>query len=93
MSGLWTLILRIESKGCAGCITTALAHLFKIKGVSGVKVRGREILVLLNDKNLVDNVLNNPSLREYYVIKEWSIVEGDILDNRLRFALQSNTKV
>jgi hypothetical protein len=90
---LWTLILRIESKGCASCVATALTHLFKIKGVSGVKVRGREILVLLNDKNLVDNVLNNPSLKEYYVIKEWSIVEGNILNNQLRFALQLNTEV
>ncbi|ADV65549.1 hypothetical protein [Desulfurococcus mucosus] len=84
---MWTLVLRIESKGCASCVATALTHLFKIKGVSGVKVRGREILVLLRDRSLAEEVVNNPVLREYYVVKEWRIVDGNLLSEAHVFKL------
>jgi hypothetical protein len=69
------LVLRVKSVGCPGCIATALAHLFRIKGVRGARVVGLNIVVLLDDGTDPRVVLEDPVLNEYYRIISWSLEE------------------
>jgi len=84
---VWTLVLRVEGKGCASYIASALIHIYRIKGVQGARVRGREILVLLSDRDDALGVVSDPVLNEYYTVREWSIVEGNLLSSFSEFRL------
>lgn len=87
MKYVWTLVLRVEGKGCASCVASALIHIYRIKGVQGARVRGREILVLLSDRDDALRVVNDSALNEYYTVREWSIVEGNLLSGFSEFRL------
>jgi len=61
--------------------------IYRIKGVRGARVRGREILVLLGNRDDALRVVSNPVLNEYYTVREWSIVEGNLLSGFSEFRL------
>jgi len=84
---MWTLVLRVEGKGCASCVASALIHIYRIKGVRGTRVRGKEILVLLSNRDDALRVVSDPVLNEYYTVREWSIVEGNLLSGSSGFRL------
>jgi len=48
-------------------------------------VRGREILVLLSNRDDALRVVSDPVLNEYYTVREWSIVEGNLLSGFSEF--------
>ncbi|MCC6040741.1 MAG: hypothetical protein LM557_01005 [Desulfurococcaceae archaeon] len=72
------LILAVRSKGCANCIATIVPHLFRINGVKGVRVKGRIVEVVLEDGASPDLVVGDDTVRSYYEILDWRVVElGD----------------
>lgn len=80
--------MRVKSKGCPSCIATVLLHLYRIPGVKGARVRGSSVLVLIEDESTAKRILSSDAIRDYYVVEEWSIVEGNLLKETLEFKLK-----
>ena len=76
MDKTWRIVkIRLEGRGCRGCVLPAKRYFFGLPGVRGVHVRGYYVYLYL-DKDIDPRELVRMSgVEDYYVVRE--IVEGD----------------
>lgn len=71
-----TVLIEIESKGCASCTLTVLQHLFKTQGVRGARAVGKAIYVYVEDWVTPEHLLKSSGIEKYYFVKRCELYEG-----------------
>lgn len=71
-----TVLLEVESKGCASCTLTVLQHLFKTQGVKGARAIGRLIYVYVEDWVTPEHLLSSSGIEKYYFVRRCELYDG-----------------
>ena len=81
MDKIGLLVLKETSKGCTSCIATIKTHLYRAKEVLGIHIRGKDVIILYNLINNLQDIIEESSISMYYrvVIKENKLIDRETI--------------
>jgi len=81
MDKIGLLVLKVISKGCTSCVGTIKNHLYRAKGVLGIHIRSKDVIVLYNPIINPQNIIEESSINTFYrvVIKENKLIDRETI--------------
>lgn len=75
------LIIHLTSIGCASCIAPTKILLLRTRGVKGVHVHNRKVVVIFDPYSTSPkDIINESKLSEYYKIRKTEVIVVDYND-------------
>lgn len=86
MDKIGLLILHVASRGCTNCIGTIKNHLYKARGVIGVHIHGKDVIILYDPVIDPQSIIEESKIAKYYrfAIKENKIVNKETIYKNVR---------